>query len=74
MVSVTERLVPEKQTALSFTELVAQQLAPDIRELWTLMADNFDRDGSEAVKTYLDAEKERLEGAITSLINQSTAG
>ena len=60
----------EKESNLSFSDMVTQQLAPDIRELWEPMADNFKREGPEAVKTYLDAEKYRLESRVRSLLEQ----
>ena len=50
--------------------MVTQQLTPDTRELWAPMADYFDREGPEAVKTYLDAEMELLEGNIRHLLEQ----
>ena len=59
-----------KSPIRSFSEAVAQQLAPDTRELWAPMADSFDREGPEAVKTYLDAERERLESNVRSLLEQ----
>ena len=62
--------MPEGQSNHSFSQKVTQQLTPDTRELWTPMADYFDREGPEAVKTYLDAEKDRLEGNVTSLLEQ----
>ena len=34
------------------------------------MADYFDRDGPEAVKTYLDAEKARLEGNVRRMLER----
>ena len=54
----------------SFSEMVTQQLTPDTRELWAPMADNFDREGPEAVKTYLDAERDRLEGTVRSRLER----
>ena len=38
------------------------------------MADYFDREGPEAVKTYLDAEKDCLEGNIRNMIEQFKEG
>ena len=58
----------EERPSHSFIRGVTRQLPPDIRELWTPMADYFDREGPEAVKTYLDAEKDRLEGNVRSLL------
>ena len=64
--------MPEGKSNRSFSETVARQLAPDTRELWARMADYFDREGPEAVKTYLDAERERLESNVTTLLEQFT--
>ena len=60
----------EERSNHSFSEIVTQQLTPDTRELWAPMADHFDREGPEAVKTYLDAERDRLEGTVRSLLEQ----
>ena len=64
--------MPEEKSNRSFSEKVAHQLAPDTRELWDRMADYFDREGPEAVKAYLDTERERLESNVTSLLEQFT--
>lgn len=53
-----------------FSEKVTQDLTADIRELWVPMADYFERDGPDAVKTYLDAERSRLEGSVKNLLDQ----
>ena len=66
--------MPEERSNPSFSQRVTQQLAPDTRELWTSMADHFDREGPEAVKTYLDAERDRLEGNVRSLLEQFKEG
>ena len=66
--------MPEDRSSSSFSQRVAQQLAPGIRELWTPMADYFDRDGPEAVTTYLDAEKDRLEGKVRNLLERLKEG
>ena len=60
----------EERSNHSFSEIVTQQLTADTRELWAPMADQFDREGPEAVKTYLDAERDRLEGTVRSLLEQ----
>ena len=60
----------DRKPSHSFSEMVTQQLTPDTRELWAPMADYFDREGPEAVKTYLDAEMELLEGNIRHLLEQ----
>lgn len=62
--------MPEEKSNRSFSETVAQQLTPETRELWAPMADYFEREGPEAATTYLDAERERLEGNVRSLLEQ----
>ena len=62
--------MPDNNSNHSFSQMVTQQLSPDTRELWTPMGDYFDREGPEAVKTYLDTEKDRLEGNVRSLLEQ----
>ena len=66
--------MPAKEPNHSFSQTVTQHLTPDTRELWTPMADYFDREGPEAVKTYLDAAKDRLEGNVRSLLEQFKGG
>ena len=66
--------MPRNELDQSFSQIVTQQLTPDTRELWTPMADYFDREGPEAVRTYLDAEKDRLEGNVRSLLEQLKGG
>ena len=60
----------EKQSEASFSELVTQGLEPERRELWAPIADNFERDGPDAAKTYLDAELDRLQGSVRSLLEE----
>ena len=60
----------EDKSDHSFSEMVTQQLSPDTRELWAPMADYFDRDGPEAARTYLDAERDRLEGNVRALLEE----
>lgn len=62
--------MPDEHSNRQFSQLITQQLPHDIRELWMPMADNFDREGPEAVKIYLDAEQERLKGIIDDLIER----
>ena len=62
--------MPYENLNRSFSEQVAQRLTPEIRELWAPMADQFDREGPEAVKTYLEAERERLEIDVRDLLDQ----
>lgn len=64
----TERSTP------SFSQKVTQQLSPDTRELWTPMADCFDREGPEAVKTYLEAVRDQLEGNVRNRLEQFREG
>lgn len=60
----------EEKSNQSFSEMVSQQLTPETRELWMPMADYFNREGPEAVKTYLDDERVRLENRVRSLLEQ----
>ena len=62
--------MPEDNPNRLFSEAVAQQLSLEHRELWTPMADAFERQGPEAVKLYLDAEKVRLENNVRELLDQ----
>ena len=64
----------EEHSYHPFSQRVTRKLTPDTRELWTLMADYFHREEPEAVKTYLDAEKDRLEGNVRSLLVQLKEG
>ena len=64
--TVREQKVSQERSNHEFSQLVMQQLAPEVRELWIPMADNFDRDGPEAARVYLDAERERLEENVRS--------
>jgi len=54
----------------SFSMDVTRRLTPDTRELWMPMADAFDREGPEAVQTYLDAAKAQLEADLERLFEQ----
>ena len=60
----------EDKSSHLFSQMVTQQLNPDTRELWAPMADYLDREGPEAVRTYLDAERDRLEGNVRALLEQ----
>ena len=60
----------EEKSNRSFSEMVTQRLSPETRELWAPMTDYFNREGPEAVKTYLDAERERLESNVRSLLDE----
>lgn len=68
--AMAEERMPAETSNRSFSVTVAGQLTPETRELWAPMADYFDREGPEAVKTYLDAERERLEGNVRNLLEQ----
>ena len=54
----------------SFSELVTLKLTPATRELWLRMAETFDQEGPEEVKTYLDAQRDQLENNVRDRINQ----
>ncbi len=54
----------------SFSELVAQRLSPEARELWIPLADEFDRNGPEAAAIYLETEKQQLEDRVRDLLDQ----
>ncbi len=60
----------EEKSNRTFSVMVTQQLNPEARELWAPMADHFVRGDPEAVKTYLDGERDRLEGNVRSLLEQ----
>ena len=62
--------MPTDKSSHSFSQMITQQLTPDTRELWMPMADYFDREGPEAVKTYLDAARDSLEGNVRSLLGE----
>ena len=62
--------MPDENSNRSFGEQVAQRLTPETRELWAPMADHFDREGPEAVKTYLEGERDRLESDVRELLEQ----
>jgi len=54
-----------------FSERVMRQLSPDTRGLWGPIADNFVRNGPDAVRTYLDSERDRLEDAVIRSFNSA---
>lgn len=62
--------MPEENSNRSFGEHVAQHLTPETRELWAPMADHFVREGPEAVKTYLEAERDRLKSDVRELLER----
>ena len=53
-----------------FAELVEKQLDAEPRELWIPIAEEFDRDGPEAAKVYLDTEGQRLQDRVRNLLDQ----
>lgn len=58
---------------LQFTELVRRQLLSDeevVRSLWLPAAESFDRDGPEAVNKVLEAEQQRLEERVRTLLSE----
>lgn len=57
-----------------FSEMVTQKLDSETRELWQPMSDNFQREGPDAVKIYLDANLDRLKGRVSSLFEQFQEG
>lgn len=54
----------EEQSGSSFSERMTRQLTADTRDLWMRMAGYFDGEGPEAVTTYLDAQRDLLEGRV----------
>ncbi len=60
----------EDKSNHSFSKMVSNKLDPDIRELWMPMADYFNREGPESVKTYLDAVRSQLEESVRSELEQ----
>ncbi len=60
--------MPDENPNRSFSEAVLQRLSEDVRELWAPLADTFDREGPESVKTYLDGEMERLGARVQELL------
>ncbi len=53
-----------------FSGLVGDRLtSEEARALWTPMAQEFDRDGPDAAKKYLEAERQQLEEYVKSLLN-----
>ena len=57
----------------SFTDLVERNLSAEdetVKSLWRPIADEFDRDGPEIAKAYLDAERQRLEEKVQKLLDE----
>ena len=59
-----------------FSELVEKRLDADenSRELWSPIADEFNRGGPDAAKEYLEAEGQRLLEHIEKLLGQVEEG
>lgn len=58
---------------IRFSELVGRRLVSegeDVRSLWTPMAHEFDRNGPDAVKSWLDAERQGIEERLENLLSQ----
>ena len=60
----------DKSQAPPFTELVEKHLDAESRELWIPIAEEFNRDGPEAAKMYLDTEGQRLQDRVRNLLSQ----
>ena len=64
------KIVMNKAQNTKFSGLVGHRLtSEEARSLWIPMAQEFDRDGPDAAKKYLEAEKQRLEEYVKSLLN-----
>ena len=65
-----------KTQSTRFSESVEDRLASEeeARELWGPTAQEFDRDGPDAAREYLVAEKQRLEEHVQRLINEFNRG
>ena len=59
-----------------FSELVEKQLGSDenSRELWSRIADGFNRDGPDTAKEYLDAGAKQLLEGVKKLLGQVEGG
>ena len=56
-----------------FSELVGLAFSSDhpaARTLWVPLAQQFDRDGPDAVKEYLDAQRQQLADYVRKLLSQ----
>lgn len=65
--------MPEETSNHPFSEAVLHRLSDDSRELWAPLADTFNREGPESVKTYLENELERLGARVRSLFEDFQA-
>ena len=62
-----------KNDETKFSELVGKNLSTEeegVRTLWTPTAQEFDREGPDAAKEYLDAAGQQLEERVQSLLEQ----
>ena len=58
-----------------FSELVGDRLtSEEARALWTPIAQEFDRDGPDAAKAYLEAKRQQLEERVKRLLNSIEGG
>ena len=57
---------------IRFSEAVAKQLESHepARELWQPIAENFDQDGPESAREFLDAHRQQLEDLIQRLLDE----
>ena len=54
-----------------FSRVVGDRLSSEeARELWESVAQEFDRDGPDAAREFLNAEKQRLEEQVQRLLNE----
>lgn len=56
-----------------FTDLVASEFSVDqrgARSLWTPLSHQFDGDGPEAVREYLEAQRQQLVDEVKELLGQ----
>ena len=56
-----------------FTDLVASAFSADqegAQTLWVPLRDEFERDGPDTAKVYLEAERQRLIGDVERLLRQ----
>ena len=56
----------------SFNKHVEKKLEGQSRELWMPVSQEFDRNGPDAAKIYLDIEGQRLGDRVRNLMNQIT--
>ena len=61
---------------IQFSKLVGERLGSDenSRDLWNSIADEFNRDGPDAAKEYLEAGARRLMERVEKLLGQVEEG